>query len=110
MSEVSIFNPLKVGPVTLKNRLVVAPMTRNRADNDYEAPTDLHATYYSQRASAGLIISEGSPISKYSRGYIYTAGLYNDEQVKGWKNVLNSVHNNDGIMQAQLWHTGAISN
>lgn len=109
MSNTSIFDPLDVGPITLKNRLVVAPMTRNRADNDHEAPTALHAIYYSQRSSAGLILSEGSPISKYSRGYIYTAGLYNEEQIKGWKNVLKSVHDNNGLMQAQLWHTGRVS-
>lgn len=103
------FEPIKVGSVTLKNRICMAPMTRNRADNEDEAPTDLHAEYYSQRASAGLILSEGAPVSKFSRGYIYTAGLYNKEQLKGWTNVLDKVHDRGGVMQAQLWHTGRVS-
>lgn len=103
------FEPIQIGPLELKNRICMAPMTRNRADNKYEAPTDLHAEYYSQRASAGLIISEGAPVSKYARGYIYTAGLYNDEQIEGWKQVLKKVHVNGGLMQAQLWHTGRVS-
>lgn len=103
------FKPIDIGPLTLKNRICMAPMTRNRADNEYEAPTELHQTYYSQRASAGLIISEGSPVSAYARGYIYTAGLYNEKQIEGWKKVLSKVHDNGGLMQAQLWHTGRVS-
>jgi N-ethylmaleimide reductase len=103
------FEPIDIGPVTLSNRICMAPMTRNRADNEHEAPTELHQTYYSQRASAGLIISEGSPVSKTARGYIYTAGLFNDEQVDGWKEVLDKVHAEGGVMQAQLWHVGRVS-
>lgn len=103
------FEPIDIGPVTLDNRIVMAPMTRNRADNEHEAPTELHKEYYSQRASAGLILSEGAPVSKYARGYIYTAGLYNAKQIEGWKNVLKAVHDKGGVMQAQLWHTGRVS-
>lgn len=103
------FEPIEIGPLTLDNRICMAPMTRNRADNDHEAPTDLHQTYYSQRASAGFLISEGTPISKTARGYIYTAGLYNEEQLEGWKKVLDKVHKNGGLMQAQLWHVGRVS-
>ncbi|NBC26416.1 MAG: alkene reductase, partial [Bacteroidetes bacterium] len=103
------FTPITIGTLELKNRIIVAPMTRNRADNDYDAPTDLHAEYYSQRASAGLILSEGAPVSPTARGYINTAGLYNDQQLKGWKHVLKKVHASGGLMQAQLWHTGRVS-
>ncbi len=108
-NEHKIFTPLQIGPVKLNNRLVMAPMTRNRADNVFEAPTDLHVEYYSQRASAGLIISEGSQVSKQGRGYMYTAGIYNEEQVEGWKNVTDAVHENGGKIQIQLWHTGRVS-
>jgi len=104
-----IFEPVEIGSLTLKNRIIMAPMTRNRADNKHEGPTDLHTEYYSQRASAGLILSEGAPVSKYARGYIYTAGLYNSEQLKGWKAVIDKVHENGGLIQAQLWHTGRVS-
>ena len=84
MGKAKIFEPLKMGPVELKNRIVMAPMTRNRAANNHEAPTDLHTQYYSQRASGGLIITEGSPVSPAARGYIATAGIYNDAQQAGW--------------------------
>lgn len=103
------FTPITIGTLELKNRIIVAPMTRNRADNDYDAPTEMHAEYYSQRVSAGLILSEGAPVSPTARGYINTAGLYNDQQLKGWRHVLKKVHAGGGLMQAQLWHTGRVS-
>jgi N-ethylmaleimide reductase len=94
----------------LKNRVVMAPMTRCRADNEGNVPTDeLHGLYYEQRASAGLIITEGAQVSKQAVGYIYTAGIYSDEQVEGWKKVTKRVHDAGGKIFIQLWHVGRIS-
>lgn len=87
----------------------MAPMTRNRAHNEAKAPNELHETYYSQRSSAGIILSEGSQISQQGMGYIDTAGIHNDEQIAGWKKVLDKVHANNGVMQCQLWHVGRVS-
>lgn len=98
-----------LGDLVLKNRVVMAPMTRSRANNKENAPTDRHATYYRQRASAGLIISEGSQISKQAVGYINTPGIYSSEQVNGWKKVTRAVHEEGGKIFVQLWHTGRIS-
>jgi len=109
MAKAKLFKPLQIGPVKLKNRIVMAPMTRNRAANDYEAPTELHAKYYSQRASGGLILTEGSPVSPAARGYIATAGIYNDAQEEGWKQVTKAVHEKNGHIQIQLWHVGRVS-
>jgi len=109
MAKAKLFKPLQIGPVKLKNRIVMAPMTRNRAVNDYEAPTELHAKYYSQRASGGLILTEGSPVSPAARGYIATAGIYNDAQEEGWKQVTKAVHEKNGHIQIQLWHVGRVS-
>ena len=95
--------------LTLKNRLVMAPMTRSRADNTKNAPADLHATYYRQRASAGMIISEGSQVSKRGVGYINTPGIYSSEQVDGWKKVTEAVHEEGGKIFIQLWHVGRMS-
>ncbi len=84
-------------------------MTRSRADNPGNAPTDLIAEYYTQRASAGLIISEGSQISKRAVGYINTPGIYSDEQVEGWRKVTDAVHAKGGKIFIQLWHVGRMS-
>ncbi len=99
----------KIGDLTLANRVVMAPMTRSRADNPGNVATDLIADYYVQRASAGLIISEGSQISKRAVGYINTPGIYSDEQVEGWKKVTSAVHANGGKIFIQLWHVGRMS-
>lgn len=109
MSDHKLFTSIKAGDMKLKNRLAMAPMTRNRAHNDANAPTKLHQDYYSQRASAGLIISEGSQISEQGVGYIDTAGIHNEQQIEGWKKVLDAVHEQGGLMQAQLWHVGRVS-
>tara|TARA_R110001592_G_scaffold18337_8_gene76254 strand:- start:4032 stop:5126 length:1095 start_codon:yes stop_codon:yes gene_type:complete len=96
--------------ITLKNRVAMAPMTRSRADNEGNVPTDgLHGLYYEQRASAGLIITEGAQVSKQAVGYIYTAGIYSDEQVAGWKKVTKRVHDAGGKIFIQLWHVGRMS-
>ncbi len=80
MSDQKLFTPIRVSNKQLKNRIVMSPMTRNRAHNEANAPTELHAEYYSQRASAGLIISEASQVSQQGMGYIDTAGIHNEEQ------------------------------
>jgi N-ethylmaleimide reductase len=98
-----------LGDLELKNRVVMAPMTRSRADNPEKAPTDLHAEYYRQRASAGLIISEGSQISERAVGYINTPGIHTKAQVKGWKKVTSAVHEEGGKIFCQLWHVGRMS-
>lgn len=105
----ALLRSVSIGDLELKNRVIMAPMTRNRADNKEKEPTDLHAKYYTQRASAGLIITEGSQISKAAEGYINTPGIYTEAQVKGWKKVTQSVHENGGKIFLQLWHCGRIS-
>ncbi|HEA20850.1 hypothetical protein LCGC14_1545630 [marine sediment metagenome] len=108
--EQALLTPYTMGNLDLPNRVVMAPMTRSRADNDDTAPTeDLHVKYYTQRATAGLIITEGSQVSKRAVGYINTAGIYSTAQVEGWKKVTDSVHKVGGRIFAQLWHVGRIS-
>ncbi|MDN6280809.1 MAG: alkene reductase [Psychroflexus sp.] len=105
----NLLTAFDIGDLTLKNRVVMAPMTRSRADNPDSAATDMHAEYYAQRASAGLIISEGAQVSKRAVGYIHTAGIHNPAQIEGWKKVTKAVHDKDGLIFAQLWHVGRIS-
>lgn len=96
--------------ITLKNRVVMAPMTRSRADNNEKVATDdLQGLYYEQRASAGLIITEGSQVSKEAVGYINTPGIHSKAQVEGWKTVTKRVHDKGGTIFIQLWHVGRIS-
>lgn len=102
-----LFQPFDLKTITLANRIVMAPMTRSRAVN--EIPDELTALYYQQRASAGLIISEGIPISQQARGYLYTPGIYTKEQLHGWQKVTNAVHAQKGHIYAQLWHVGRVS-
>lgn len=109
MEKQALLTPYDLGSIQLKNRVVMAPMTRSRADNAENAPTDLHVTYYKQRASAGLIISEGAQISKKAVGYINTPGIFTDAQVAGWKKVTKAVHEEGGKIYAQLWHVGRMS-
>lgn len=105
----TLFTPFQMGALHLPNRLAMAPMTRSRANNDGNVPTDSTVTYYEQRASAGLIITEGSQVSPQGVGYIYTPGIYSEEQVAGWKKVTDAVHAAGGRIFIQLWHVGAIS-
>ena len=104
-----LLQPYRLGDITLKNRVVMAPMTRSRADNKEKAPTDIHVEYYTQRASAGLIITEGAQVSTRAVGYVNTPGIHTSEQVDGWKKVVNSVHEQNGKIFIQLWHVGRIS-
>jgi N-ethylmaleimide reductase len=103
-----IFGTYAIGNVTLANRIVMAPMTRNRA-SEGEIPNDLMATYYAQRSSAGLIITEASQISPQGQGYPATPGIFNAEQVEGWKRITAAVHNKGGLIFNQLWHVGRVS-
>ena len=98
-----------MGPLTLPNRVFMAPLTRSRADNDEHAPTELHAEYYRQRASSGLIISEGTVVSPRGVGYIRVPGIYSQEQVQAWRAVTDAVHAEGGHIFVQLWHVGRIS-
>lgn len=100
--------PIQFGELKLKNRVVMAPLTRSRATAD-RVPTAMMAEYYAQRASAGLIISEATVISEEANGYEKTPGLFTDEQVEGWKLVTNAVHGKGGLIVAQLWHVGRVS-
>ena len=100
--------PLKLGALELKNRVIMAPLTRSRA-TDERVPTAMMAEYYAQRASAGLIISEATVISEEANGYRNTPGLFTDAQVEGWKLVTNAVHEKGGLIVAQLWHVGRVS-
>jgi N-ethylmaleimide reductase len=104
-----LFTPSQLGALTLPNRFVMAPMTRSRANNPGNVPTESTVKYYVQRASAGLIISEGSQVSQQGVGYIYTPGIHSEDQVEGWKKVTGAVHAAGGRIFIQLWHVGAIS-
>ena len=101
-------SPIQFGELKLKNRVVMAPLTRSRATAD-RVPTELMAEYYAQRASAGLIIAEATVISEEANGYEKTPGLFTDAQVEGWKKVTDAVHAKDGLIVSQLWHVGRVS-
>jgi N-ethylmaleimide reductase len=103
-----LFEPYKLGPITLPNRLVMAPLTRNRAVAGL-VPSPLAVEYYGQRASAGLLITEASQISQQGQGYQDTPGIYSREQVAGWRKVTERVHARGGRIFIQIWHVGRIS-
>jgi N-ethylmaleimide reductase len=103
-----LFEPYKLGPLTLPNRLVMAPLTRNRALAGL-VPNPLAVEYYGQRASAGLLVSEATQVSQQGQGYQDTPGIYSKEQVAGWRKVTDRVHERGGRIFLQLWHVGRIS-
>ncbi len=103
----TLFEPTRAGDIALKNRIVMAPLTRNRAPG--AVPTPLMATYYRQRASAGLLITEATAISHQGQGYADVPGLYAPEQIAGWKRVTEAVHQAGGKIVTQLWHVGRVS-
>jgi N-ethylmaleimide reductase len=103
-----LFEPYKLGPLTLPNRLVMAPLTRNRALAGL-VPNPLAVEYYSQRASAGLLVSEATQVSQQGQGYQDTPGIYSQAQVAGWRKVTDRVHERGGRIFLQLWHVGRIS-
>ncbi|MFV0623491.1 alkene reductase [Sphingomonas sp. ac-8] len=109
MTDTSIlFRPLRVGALDLRNRVLMAPLTRSRAYAD-GTPKELAIAYYRQRASAGLLISEATQISPMGKGYIDTPGIHSDAHVEGWKPVIEAVHAAGGAIFCQLWHVGRIS-
>ncbi|WP_457587625.1 alkene reductase [Ensifer canadensis] len=103
-----LFSPMEMGALRLANRIVMAPLTRSRMGTD-GVPNEMHARYYAQRASAGLIISEATNISAQGRGYALTPGIWTEEQVAGWKKVTDAVHAAGGLIVCQLWHVGRFS-
>lgn len=104
-----LFDPLTLGGLELRNRVLMAPLTRMRATPPGDVPNDLMVEYYRQRAGAGLIVSEGAQISPIGKGYMDTPGIYSDEQVEGWRRVAGAVHAEGGLIAAQLWHTGRVN-
>ena len=108
MTDTSLFHPYTLGSLTLSNRIVMAPLTRNRAGSGL-VPSPLAAEYYAQRAGAGLIITEATQVSEQAQGYQDTPGLYTPEQIAGWRKVTDAVHAKGGRIFVQLWHVGRVS-
>jgi N-ethylmaleimide reductase len=110
MNFPSLFSPLKIGPYQLQHRLVMAPLTRMRADRSSFAPRPLNAEYYAQRATpGGLLVAEASPVMVTGRGNPGTPGIYSDAQIEGWRGVVDAVHAKGGLIFLQLWHVGRVS-
>ncbi|MBX3539012.1 MAG: alkene reductase [Chelatococcus sp.] len=103
-----LFSPFRLGAIDVANRLVMAPLTRNRAISG-DIPSDLAIDYYRQRAGAGLIISEGTQISPQGQGYMATPGIYSEAQIAGWRKITDAVHDLGGKIIAQVWHVGRVS-
>lgn len=108
MDHTDLFEPVALGPITLSNRVVMAPLTRSRAGAG-DVPRAMNAEYYRQRATAGLIITEATQITQQGKGYAFTPGIYTDAQVEGWRLVTDAVHAEGGHIFLQLWHVGRIS-
>lgn len=108
MTSKTLFEPSSLGSLTLSNRIVMAPLTRNRASAGL-VPSEFAAEYYAQRASAGLIITEATQVSQQAQGYQNTPGLYTQEQIAGWRKVTDAVHAKEGKIFVQLWHVGRVS-
>jgi len=105
----TLFDPIQFGDIACPNRIVMAPLTRNRATAGSDTPHALNAEYYVQRASAGLLIAEATQISPEGKGYAWTPGIYSDAQIEGWRGVTSAVHSAGGRIVLQLWHVGRIS-
>ncbi|MGL5654165.1 alkene reductase [Vibrio misgurnus] len=104
-----LFQSIQLDQLTLKNRIVMPPMTRSRASQPGNLANQMMATYYAQRASAGLIVAEGTQISPMAQGYAWTPGIYTAQQIAGWKTVTQAVHQQGGVIFAQLWHVGRVT-
>jgi len=109
MTKSTLFDSMRLGDINLPNRIVMAPLTRCRALADGDVPHALMAEYYSQRAGAGLIISEATQITPEGKGNAWTPGIHSDAQVEGWRLVTDAVHAKGGLIFIQLWHVGRIS-
>jgi 2,4-dienoyl-CoA reductase-like NADH-dependent reductase (Old Yellow Enzyme family) len=105
----TLFDPIKVGALTLPNRIWMAPLTRTRALEDSRVPAPLAIEYYAQRAGAGLIMTEATSVDPMGVGYPNTPGIWSDEQTEGWKPIVDAVHKKGGHIFLQLWHVGRIS-
>src|SRR5215475_8667807 len=105
----TLFDPLKLGSLHLPNRIVMAPLTRLRAAEPVNVPNRLMAEHYAQRADAGLIITEGVPVSPQAVGYANVPGMWNTEHVDGWRLVTDAIHAAGGRVFTQLWHVGRVS-
>ncbi|MGZ3789900.1 MAG: alkene reductase [Bacteriovorax sp.] len=105
----NLFQPIKIGPLSLKNRIIMAPLTRARTTGEGRVPNDLMAQYYSQRSGAGLILTEAVSVHPMGVGYARTPGIWSAEQVEGWKKITKAVHVKGGKIFLQLWHVGRIS-
>jgi N-ethylmaleimide reductase len=104
-----LFQPYRLGPFNLRNRIVMAPLTRSRARQPGNVPSSLAACYYTQRASAALIVSEATQVSMQGQGYAWSPGIHSLEQVEAWRRVTKAVHEANGLIFNQLWHVGRIS-
>lgn len=109
MSLDKLLAPITVGQTVLPNRVWMAPLTRSRASQPGDIPSNLNATYYAQRASGGLLVTEATQVSRQGQGYAWTPGIYTDAQEAGWKTVVDAVHAKAGHISLQLWHVGRIS-
>ncbi len=110
MSSISLFDEITLGNLNLKNRFVMAPMTRSRTTQPGNIPNDMMAEYYAQRAPyPGLIITEATQISEQGQGYSFTPGIHSKEQINGWKKITHAVHDQNGRIFLQLWHVGRMS-
>jgi N-ethylmaleimide reductase len=104
-----LFQPISIGRFQTSHRVAMAPLTRSRAGQPGDIPTDLNVEYYRQRASAALLITEATQISQQGQGYAWTPGIYTDEQISGWRRVSQGVHAEGGLIFMQLWHVGRVS-
>src|ERR1700685_1643275 len=105
----TLFDPLKIGDLELPNRILMAPLTRNRSTGPGRVPNAMMRDYYVQRASAGLILSEATSVAPTCVGYAHPPGVWSDAQVEGWRSVVKGVHGAGGRIFLQLWHVGRIS-
>ena len=109
MKDSVLFTETRLGPFTLKNRIVLPPLTRSRSSQPGNIANELMATYYRQRAGAGFMVTEGTQIEPRGQGYAWTPGIHSPEQIAGWRTVTGAVHDQGGIIFAQLWHVGRVS-
>src|ERR1700677_596982 len=109
LDSTPLYQPFKLGDLALPNRIVMAPLTRNRAISPNTVPSALAPLYYGQRASAGLLITEATQISQQGQGYAWTPGCFTEAQVEGWRAVTDAVHKANGRIFLQMWHVGRVS-
>ena len=105
----ALFSPVKLGPYTLKNRIVMPPLTRSRSTQPGNIPNDLMASYYAQRASAGFMVTEGTQIEPRGQGYAWTPGIHTQAQIEGWKNITQAVHAKGGIICSAMARWSCVS-